>query len=174
MVRSKRTPGPVVDDARSYHVNLLRLTGEERFFVWCSDTQDGVLLSAPGTMAFFTHLSEVERYASAHDFVLEASKPHLYDLDRLTEWLSSQTQPIDCEFLLDTWNLLTDIAATLQTRLIEPTGSLAVYDKLFWGCNLPSMTPPGRHYEPIWSPEEVGTLVTVLRSGLQVLHDASP
>ena len=79
---------------------------------------------------------------------------------------------LDCEFLLDTWNLLTDIAATLQTRLIEPTGSLAVYDKLFWGCNLPSMTPPGMHYEPIWSQEEITTVVAVFHSGLRLLRDA--
>ena len=47
-----------------------------------------------------------------------------------------------------------------------------IYDKLFWGCNLPSMTPPGMHYEPTWSPEEITTVVEVLHSGLRLLRDA--
>ena len=47
-----------------------------------------------------------------------------------------------------------------------------IYDKLYWGCNLPSMTPPGMHDEPIWSREEITTVVAVLHCGLRMLRDA--
>jgi len=29
-----------------------------------------------------------------------------------------------------------------------------IYNKLFWGSNLPAVTPKGRYYEPIWPRRE--------------------
>ena len=161
-----------VQDARTHYAVCLRWSNEERFIVWYSDEKDGVLLLTPSTLALFASRPDVERYASAHDIDLDPQASTLYDLDRLTEWLSAPTLTPDCSFLLDAWNMLADIAGSLQTALAEPAEAQAIYDKLFWGCNLPSVTPPGKHYDPIWSQEEITTVVAVLRSGLRLLRDA--
>jgi len=43
-----------------------------------------------------------------------------------------------------------------------------VYEKLFWGNNLPAVTPKGFHFDPEWSPDEIAGLATVLRAGLKL------
>ena len=46
------------------------------------------------------------------------------------------------------------------------TRALSLYDKLFRGCNLPSLTPPGEDYEPVWTVPETTALKQVLLLGL--------
>jgi hypothetical protein len=45
-----------------------------------------------------------------------------------------------------------------------------IYDKVFFGNNLPSMTPPGEHYVPAWSEEEIDRLSRVLTGGLRLFR----
>jgi hypothetical protein len=46
------------------------------------------------------------------------------------------------------------------------------YQKLFLGCNLPAITPEGKHFDPDWSREERENLARVLRLGLAELDAA--
>jgi hypothetical protein len=43
-----------------------------------------------------------------------------------------------------------------------------IYDKLFWGNNLPLITPEGERYLPEWSADEVQSLAQILASGLDL------
>ena len=160
------------DGSRPHYAVRCRLDGVERFFIWYSAASDGVLLSSPERLALFADLGEVDQYASEHNLWLESEAPAFYDFDRLAEWLSWPSCDPDCRFLLDTWNMLADIARSLGTRLAEPPEADGTYDKLFRGCNLPSMTPPGEPFVPSWSEPEIATLTTVLSSGLQTLRGA--
>ena len=45
-----------------------------------------------------------------------------------------------------------------------------VYDKLFFGNNLPAMTPPGEHYDPTWSDAEIRILCSVIAAGLHLFR----
>jgi len=163
-----------MQEARSYHAVRCRFGGANRFFVWYSGEPDGVLLSSPpARLALFSDLPAVARYAAQQRLKLESEAPAFYDFDRLAEWLSQPTHEPDCQFLLDAWNMLGDIASSLGARLVEPAEANGVYDKLFWGSNLPSMTPPGEHFEPSWSENEIATLTSVLSAGLHVLRGAA-
>ncbi|MES2462151.1 MAG: hypothetical protein V4671_16320, partial [Armatimonadota bacterium] len=42
-----------------------------------------------------------------------------------------------------------------------------LYRKVFWGNNLPSLTPEGKSYVPMWSTREVIRLKAVMKDGLQ-------
>ena len=61
-----------MEDSRSHYAARLRLAGEERFFVWYSDTNDVVLLSSPKTIALFPSRPEVDQYAATQNISLEA------------------------------------------------------------------------------------------------------
>lgn len=64
-------------------------------------------------------------------------------------------------------NLLDDICRSIgqPLRFDGPTAN-RVYDKLFWGLNLPSVTPAGGHYVPLWSRREIRKLHQVITAGL--------
>lgn len=68
--------------------------------------------------------------------------------------------------ILDAWDCLEELTESLRIPL-KSHGNVAnkIYDKLFWGLNLPSVTPAGKSYEPIWSEWELSRMKEILTSG---------
>jgi len=63
-----------------------------------------------------------------------------------------------CEVLLSGWNFIEDLLRTFDLNqqlegLHAPIMNKA-YQKVFYGNNLPSITPKGRSYQPIWLRKE--------------------
>ncbi len=46
----------------------------------------------------------------------------------------------------------------------------ACYDKLFWGCNLPAVTPPGEWFTPEWREDELAVIRQTFEAGLAQLE----
>lgn len=159
-------------ESRSYFPVRGRLDGTEWFFVWYSNECDGVLLSSPTRLARFEDMADLRRHASSLGLELQPEPPPLYDFDRLAEWVAGAGHEVDCSFLIDAWNMLGDVAFSLGAELETPFDTRAVYEKLFRGCNLPAITPPGEHFRPTWIRYEIVVLKTVLSSGLEVLRGA--
>ena len=91
------------------------------------------------------------------------------DLDIVERWLATARKTnVDCETFLNAWNLFSDLATTVQGRTAHVDGQREsrIYDKLFWGNNISVLTPPGKHYQPIWSKSEVGRMRNVLATGM--------
>jgi hypothetical protein len=76
---------------------------------------------------------------------------------------------------LAAWNLVSDVARSIHGAAFEELDSQCgkVYQKLFWGNNLPSMTPAGCHFDPEWSPDEVSALAAVLSAGLKMFQSSA-
>lgn len=60
------------------------------------------------------------------------------------------------------WNLFEDLAHTYELPrdlaiFCEPRLQ-KVYEKFYWGCNLPALTPSGKSYAPIWQSDELSEL----------------
>jgi len=78
-----------------------------------------------------------------------------------------------CSLLLDGWNFLEDMARTF--RLDKETEGLRTpilnkaYDKLLHGNNLPSVTPEGCSYHPLWTSEEISALRSSFRDMFSLL-----
>jgi hypothetical protein len=80
--------------------------------------------------------------------------------------------------MLAAWNLFADVAISVENRglafkHIDSQLPKTIYEKLFWGSNLPSMTPEGAHYDPGWSLDEIHSLAEILGSGLQMLKSCT-
>lgn len=73
--------------------------------------------------------------------------------------LEQSGPPLDCRTSLECWNLFTDVAASVgpieafrrAAFRREDRNASSIYDELFAGNNLPTMTPPGVPYEPTWA-----------------------
>lgn len=73
--------------------------------------------------------------------------------------VGKSSSKMTCKLLLDGWNFIEDLARTfgltkeiksLRTPLLS-----RVYKKLFWGNNLPAVTPIDKSYSPLWEKEEI-------------------
>lgn len=64
-----------------------------------------------------------------------------------------------CDLLLNGWNFIEDLGRTFgfDTELEELRTPILnnAYQKLFYGNNLPSITPEDRSYYPLWTDEEM-------------------
>lgn len=165
----------VVEDrvaAQSYYPYSLRLDDNEWWLLWYSNDTDGLWVDEEGSIPAFDSLSALERFADSKGIELGLDKGDMLDLPLIERWLHDpRPRQIECNAFLGAWNLFSDVARSIGSEL--PDGSdLAnkCYDKLFWGNNLPAVTPPGKHYEPIWDAVEADYLRTLLGSGLTLLR----
>jgi len=123
----------------------------------------------------FRDLSGLQKYAVDLGLTIQPTEPGAtsFDLDEIVHWIEAPTGVgITCELFLNSWNLFDDIARSVQesTFVLISKEECALYDKLFWGSNLPAVTPPGEHFNPIWSDQEVEALRRVFEKGMTVLR----
>lgn len=88
----------------------------------------------------------------------------------IDSWCRSSAAVHDCSVLLNAWNLFVDLPQCDSLFSAADSRALSLYDKLFNGCNLPSMIVAGDHYEPVWASAEVATLKRLLLLGLAELR----
>lgn len=88
------------------------------------------------------------------------------DLDGALQALKfSVWTEVEIDAVLTAWNGLEDLMLALGLPF-EFRGELAnvALEKLFWGLNLPSVTPAGCHYVPIWRKKERRKIARALRT----------
>ncbi|MGV8849384.1 MAG: hypothetical protein ACOH16_07545 [Propionibacteriaceae bacterium] len=89
---------------------------------------------------------------------------HQIDVDGARALIGFEMSRDEIDEVITAWNALDDLTAALGTRLdFEGSLASAAYDKLFWGLNLPAVTPVGNWFTPQWWPKELGKIDQVLR-----------
>jgi hypothetical protein len=155
-----------------------RWHGRLAFFIWLSSDIDGVVMDAGRSLKLFDSLDSLSEFAKAEGLILSNEEPSFWDFDNVLAWSAKPRPPVDCPRLLDTWNMLADIHASRGNTndLLNHADqrARAAYEKLFWGCNLPVVTPEGQRFNPIWSQEDCLSLARLLRLGLAELDAAVP
>ena len=92
-----------------------------------------------------------------------------YNLDQFYEWMLSDKTTVDCERFLDFWNITSDLAYSANDMFCGDTEEyISIYDKLFYGSNLPSINSSQDKYSPTWDISEIKMLKSVIQSGLHL------
>lgn len=159
---------------RDYYTLWYRLDRADRYALWYSSEPDyvcGVLIDEEGLAPNFSNCVFLRDYASQHSIVVKEEPPILHDIDVVRRWLDRpRKDTVICTDFLAAWNLFEDVCTAVgDTPLaakFRQTRPRWVANKLFWGNNLPVVTPLGRRYEPIWTKSEVGIMQYVLGEGL--------
>jgi hypothetical protein len=158
----------IVTMTATYYRLWYRLDHTDGYLIWFSNDTDGVVTQSDGIVPSFPDQEALCSYASSHHLTLDQIEPLLHDLDSVVEWFGhSLSAELDCEAFLTAWNLFGDLSASVNGDF-DPDRKRTqhVYDKLFWGTNLPSVTRPGKQYTPLWSDEELRVMREVLTNGL--------
>lgn len=95
---------------------------------------------------------------------VDGSVVNAVDVDHARRLIGHRMSRDEIDTVITAWNALDDLAKATGTPL-GFFGRLAnrAYDKLFYGLNLPSVTPPGEWYSPAWRPRELAKIDQVLR-----------
>lgn len=158
---------------RLCYPTILRIDGTDRVVFWESGSDDGtdrVELDAAGFVITFPSEPAAREAAVAEGRALSSEEAPTYDFDAIDAWCRSSEGVRDCSELLDAWNLLVDLPRGENLFASADARATEIYDKLFLGCNLPSITPIGEHYVPTWSTSELAALKHLLLLGLAELR----
>jgi hypothetical protein len=83
-----------------------------------------------------------------------------------------------CNILLDSWNAFEDMGRSLHVELSEllcfDVSLKSTYQKLLYGCNLPSITPENKSYSPIWRADEIARFKAAIRQLWSILLRSVP
>jgi len=157
-----------------YFPLFYRLHAEESYLVWISNERDSVVVDTGGFVPSFRDLTVLRHYANLNHLNIENREPVLHDLEWITTWRVTLVESADCVKAINAWNLFGEVAASIPKagiafrKLADSQIVRPIYDKLFWGNNLPSMTPKGKRYIPEWSQEELQSLAHLMTAGLEL------
>lgn len=162
---------------KKYYTVWYKLDQEEGYFIWYSNDVDRVIVNKSGHIPIFRDTSMLQAYVVQHHLSLENEEPTLYDLDFIIRWIAEPNQSLLNESaLLNAWNLFGDIAVSVDDEKYNQynqhdENADKVYEKLFWGNNLPSVTPSGEQYTPVWTQNEIAVLQEVLGYGISMFRN---
>ena len=155
------------------YICVAQFDGVETAFLWESgdNRPDSVVIDDAGFVLTFPSASAAAETLGASLCANEVSN---YDLDAIQAWCTSRSEVVDCNALLNAWNLLGDLPNVGDLSIAAAARTNVIYDKLFRGCNLPAMTPPDETFVPSWQSSEIATLKRLLLLGLAELRARLP
>ncbi len=151
---------------KEYYSYIFNYNEEKKILIWYTSDSgvNGFLLNLDNQFIVVENKDEFfkkleNKYGESH-----FDEETIVDLDKFFSSLrhlrvGRSSSRKTCEALLEGWNLIEDMAKSLgyvnELDILSQPLFNKIYDKLFYGNNLPSVTPEGKSYNPIWSKEEM-------------------
>lgn len=141
-------PEGAVMDCRFFSYGL-QVSGRMVYTIWYDNDYSGFHLTNSGLILAFGNLADLNKYAAEVNIKFERMNGCItYDFDGIAEWLKApKGKTVKCNQFLDLYNLAGDYRNSLAKRNldIEDKSYPKLLEKLFWGCNLAPVTPPGKN-----------------------------
>lgn len=105
-----------------------------------------------------------------------------YDFNKFRSALKSlkagrYSRTTTCQTLNSGWNLIEDMLSTVgaleSSDLYQNRRLKKMYGKIFYGCNLPAITPKNKSYHPIWLASETAALKHALLNAFLSLENTT-
>jgi hypothetical protein len=156
---------------REYYFCSCRLDQKDCHIIWFSNDEDGVHLNSENKIVSFGNSESLTSYAEKQNLLIKDEMPAFYDFENLEKTLGNKKFEVDCVQFLNAWNLFDDISRSLGENF-DPDHKITkeIYNKLFWGNNLPAVTPEGEWYEPDWKRKELEIIREVLLNGIAIFR----
>ena len=155
-------------NSKEFNYIVLLKTGSQHYYLLWRDggeTPDGfVLLSEMPCFLSGRTLEDLLDKAEKFGLQVVEQEPVTTDMNKIFKALAAlrpqrPSSQRTCQLLLDGWNTLEDMARSIGinqnvTNLSTNKILRIAYDKLFYGNNLPSVTPENKSYRPLFSSDE--------------------
>ncbi|MDE5621250.1 MAG: hypothetical protein K2O29_08370 [Ruminococcus sp.] len=144
------------------------------FLIWYEDenNENCIYTSGGQVVSFWT---EENARQKAEKLGITVTDTCFFDVERLVYWIEMHQNEIDCDFLIDFWNIFSDIAYSVGKELepVRTKCSDKCFNKLFWGLNLPVVTPENCEYEPVFTKRERKLIREIICTGLEIFEKNS-
>lgn len=154
-----------------------RLNKKDRYLIYemGMDGEDTFYIDKKSNkIPVFTKLKFLRKYAKQRNIkVVKDSKPILHNLDIVLKLIKKNCKSnTKCRDILTIWNFFIDMANTfeldnneLQAYRSKAPKAYKVYEKVFTGTNLPSVTQNNPPYHPKFNSKELKLIQRVLTYG---------
>src|SRR6185369_3943453 len=97
-----------------YYICWYHLDGQDRYLIWYTNEEDGILLRK-GEIPVFSGQDELIEYAASNAINLQAGEPRLHDLDIIATWLKCPNgKTVNCHAFNAAWNLFADLSRSVR------------------------------------------------------------
>jgi len=152
-----------------------KLEKKSHYAIYYTNSEDGVMVDN-NQITHFISKQKLLAHCKESGICCSSNSDDLYkcDLDVLGKWLRKGRKRVDCQFVLNAWNTMSDVARSLGKSFIGDDDDVDaihfVYKKLFYGNNLPALKMK-RKYTPSWNSDEIDTMSFILSNGLQIIRE---
>jgi hypothetical protein len=165
-------------DNHCYYICEFRLDRKISYVIWYSSEQDGILMGQENKVIALNSFELMIAYTQENNLpVVDESVP-VFEFDLIVSWcIHPNPNQIDCRKFLDIWNVFADLALSIGTHSQFGAADVDMgnlYDKLFYGNNLPAINLTDNLYEPNWSQDEACEIANLFVKGLQDLRSVLP
>ncbi|MGF6907886.1 hypothetical protein [Fusobacterium sp. PH5-44] len=151
-----------------YYWCVFILNKVKYYCLWCSKSEE--FFKSEEKLIYFTNMDDMRKMIKLEKLVIGEGIAE-YDCERLEKY--GKNYFIPPAEILDFWNILTDISLSLNVDFLgnERNKSIdKIHSKLFYGCNLPTVTPENMEYIPIWGKKEVKKIKRIIEDGISILR----
>ncbi|MBQ7232479.1 MAG: hypothetical protein IJX07_04545 [Bacillales bacterium] len=160
---------------RDYFIVEFILENQSFYTIWYNDKLDGFLTfqnkSFRNKIMTFYNQNSLLQYLTRNQMKLATHRVTVINCDMVQLYKTN----FDCNLLLDFWNIITDVACSIKVDFLgdhREDSITNIYNKLFYGCNLPALRGNGELYFPEWSVSEIAILHEIVSNGLMILQKA--
>ena len=155
---------------KTYFKLLFIYKNKELYTLWYSNDIDG-LLNENNKIKYFNTENNLTNYAINKGIKIQPDKITVYNIDDIQKIIQSKGKVIDCEKVLNLWNIIADIAKTIGTSFYGDKDEIThIYDKLFYGNNLPAICEGNEMQPPIWDEKEISIIFKVLEDSYKIFE----
>jgi hypothetical protein len=140
------------------------------YTLWYTNDIDG-LLNENDKMIFFYSEHELINYCKNDNLYIMDDDIVIYNIDEINKIIFNNGINIDCKYLLDLWNITADIAKTINIPFYgNEKETINIYNKIFYGNNLPSIRGNGEIYIPHWNNDETELILKIVKECYKIFE----
>jgi len=157
--------------SKEFYIQSYKYKDEIKYLLWYTNDKNGII-TAENKILSFSSISQIEDYKKINSIDTETYEIKI-DFDNIASWINGKSSTFDIKNILEIWNLFTDISESIDLDFKGDHKSHLtnkIYDKIFYGNNLPSVTPEGKSYSPIWNKFEIKRIKEIFLNGFEMFN----
>ncbi len=139
------------------------------YCLWHSDTDDFFKINED--IVYCNSVEDIKKIIKNENLIVGEEIAE-YDCEKIEKF--SKNNILSPNEILNFWNILMDLSKSLKVNFIgnDRTKKIdKIYAKLFYGCNLPAITPENEEYIPVWTKKEIRKIKEIIENGLFILRN---
>ena len=153
---------------KEYYIVELVFEKRAYFTLWYESDTDGFVLNEEGNcIRAFDDAISARIFADRLGYILAGNATIVCN-----ELVLLNFQNLNCHLLLDFWNIVSDMTNSLSINFLgdhKERNIASLYNKLFYGCNLPAIRKDNADFEPEWSQYEQDLITQIVKEGIKII-----